>query len=297
MPSLDRLPLAVNRRHLFGLAAGAVLSARMGALSANAQESGPWTFLVLGLDWLDEAPSQRSDIMMLARVDPVANSIRTLSIPRDLYTEIPGHGWDKLNAAFQIGLATSTKEDWAAGATHSARTISMAFGVTIDGYAVTDMNAFPEMVDAVGGITVENPYELTDKYWDDLVLPAGPLELDGEMALKYVRARSQDGDGGRVMRQHLVLEALLAKLQDDAMLSRLPQLVETFRGQVETSIPLSTQLELMSMVPNLSTADLAFTNIDSQLTPGWTEGGAWIYEADWTTLPAYVQGWLDGEID
>lgn len=297
MPSLDRLPLAVNRRHLFGLAAGAVLSARLGSSSVTAQESGPWTFLVLGLDWLDEAPSQRSDIMMLARVDPAANSVRTLSIPRDLYTEIPGHGWDKLNAAFQIGLATSTSDDWAAGATHSIRTISMAFGVPIDGYAVTDMNVFPEIVDAVGGITVENPYELTDQYWDDLVLPAGPLELDGELALKYVRARSQDGDGGRVMRQHLVLEALLAKMQSGEMLSRMPLLVETFQGQVETSIPLSTQLDLMSMVPNLSTADLAFANIDSQLTPGWTEGGAWIYEADWDTLPAYVQGWLDGEIE
>ncbi len=297
MPSLDRLPLAVNRRQLVGLAAGAVLSTRFSSHSVIAQESGPWTFLVLGLDWLDEAPSQRSDIMMLARVDPTANSVRVLSIPRDLYTEIPGHGWDKLNAAFQIGLSTSSPEDWEAGATHSMRTISMAFGVPIDGYAVTDMNVFPELIDAVGGITVENPYELTDQYWDGLVLPAGPLDLDGELALKYVRARSQDGDGGRVMRQHLVLEALLAKLQSSELMSRLPQLVQTFQGQVETSIPLGTQLELTSMLPNLSTADLAFNNIDSQLTPGWTDGGAWIYEADWTTLPAYVQGWLDGEIE
>ena len=297
MPSLDRLPLAVNRRHLFGLAAGALVSSRLGLLSASAQQTGPWTFLVLGLDWLDEAPSQRSDIMMLARVDPEANSVRTLSIPRDLYTEIPGHGWDKLNAAFQVGLASSTPDDWDAGATHTVRTMTMAFGVPIDGYAVTDMTVFPELVDAVGGITVDNPYELTDQYWDDLVLPSGPLELDGELALKYVRARSQDGDGGRVMRQHLVLEALLAKLQSDAMLSRLPQLVETFNGQVESSIPLSTQVELMSMDPDLTSADLAFSNIDSQLTPGWTEGGAWIYEADWSTLPAYVQGWLDGEIE
>ncbi|HYJ12521.1 MAG TPA: LCP family protein, partial [Thermomicrobiales bacterium] len=141
-------------------------------------------------------------------------------------------------------------------------------------------------------------YDLTDEYWPaDMVLPAGPLELDGETALMYVRARSQDGDGGRVMRQHLVLEAVLAKLQSAEFLPNLPQLVETFQGKVQTSIPLTTQLNLMGMLPELSSANMVFTNIESQLTQGYTEGGAWIYEADWTTLPAYVQAWLDGEIE
>ncbi|HYJ13031.1 MAG TPA: LCP family protein, partial [Thermomicrobiales bacterium] len=293
MTSLDRLPLLLSRRRFLAAAAGSLVASSLVTFNVAAQSDGPWTFLALGLDWLDEAPSQRSDIIMLARVDPVANTVRTLSIPRDLYVEIPGHGWDKINAAYQVGLAGSTPDDWDAGATHAARTIALAFGVSIDAYAVTDMETFTGLIDTLGGITVENPYDLTDEYWPaDMVLPAGPLELDGETALMYVRARSQDGDGGRVMRQHLVLEAVLAKLQSAEFLPNLPQLVETFQGQVQTSIPLTTQLNLMGMLPELSSANMVFTNIESQLTQGYTEGGAWIYEADWTTLPAYVQAWL-----
>jgi len=151
------------------------------------------------------------------------------------------------------------------------------------------------MIDAVGGIVVENPYDLTDKYWDGLVLPAGPLELDGALALKYVRARSQDGDGGRVMRQQLVLQALLAKLQGPDFIGQIPQLVSSFQSNVRTNLDTSVQLELLTMLPGLTTEDLTFSNIDSQLTAGYTDGGAWIYEADWGTLPEYVQAWLDGE--
>jgi LCP family protein required for cell wall assembly len=266
-------------------------------LYVAAQTTGPWTFLVLGLDWLDEAPSQRSDIIMLARVDAASGTVRTLSIPRDLYVEIPGHGWDKINAAYQGGITGSTPDDWNAGATHVARTVMLAFGVPVDACVVTDMEAFPGLIDALGGITVENPYDLSDEYWPaDMVLPAGPLMLDGETALMYVRARSQDGDGGRVMRQHLVLEALLAELQSAEILARLPQLIQSFGGQVQSSIPLSVQIDLAGMLPDLSSTDLVFTNIEWQLTPGYTAGGAWIYEADWNTLPTSVRDWLDGEI-
>lgn len=297
MPSLDRLPLAISRRRVVGATLGAVVAARFGAQPLYAQGSGPWTFLGLGLNWLDEVPSQRTDIIMLARVDPVASNVRTLLIPGDLHVEIPGQGWDKISAAYQMGMETSTTRDWNAGATHTARTIAHNLGVNVDGHAVTDMNAFPEFVDAVGGIVVDNPHELTDISRDGTVLPVGPVELDGELALRYVRARSQDGDEDTVERQHMVLEALLTKVRSDAVLPRSRELITAFRGQVQTNLGLGTRRELLAMLPNLPAADLDFANIDSQLSPGSTAGGEWMYEADWETLPAYVQGWLIGEIE
>jgi LCP family protein required for cell wall assembly len=223
--------------------------------------------------------------------------VRTLSIPRDLYVEIPGHGYDKINAAFNYAVKADPEQRWDVGADATLDTITHNFGLQFDGVALTDMNVFPRLVDAVGGITVYNPYDLTDKYWDDgLVLPAGPLELDGELALRYVRARSQDGDGGRVMRQHLVLKAILAKLQEPGMVLRLPQLVATLNGVVRTTIPADVQAQLIAMLPTIRSEDLTFTNIDHLLWPDSTASGAWIYQGDWSTLPEYVQDWLAGEI-
>src|SRR5690606_26253775 len=117
-----------------------------------AQADAPYTFLVLGLDTREENADQRSDIIMVSRVDPVANSVRTLSIPRDLYVEIPGYGWEKINAAYQRGLASSDL-DWEAAAQLTADTIAHNLGVTIDsGFAMTSMTRFPAIIDAVGGI-------------------------------------------------------------------------------------------------------------------------------------------------
>jgi LCP family protein required for cell wall assembly len=299
MPSLDHLPLPLSRRRLLGLAIGSGLAYRLGAIDpVAAQSDAPFTFLVLGLDTREENADQRSDIIMVSRVDLSANSIRTLSIPRDLYVEIPGYGWDKINAAYQQGLASSTDLDWEEAAQLTADTIAHNLGVTIDdGFAMTSMTRFPAIIDEVGGIEVDNPYELVDPDWPEVNFPAGIIHLDGQQALVFTRSRSIDADGGRVMRQHLVLEGLLQRIQDPDVFDRLPQIVTSLAGAVKTNIGLDVQVQLMAMVPGLSTSSLEFTNIDSLLTPGYTDDGAWIYQADWETLPGYVTAWLDGEID
>lgn len=298
MTSLDRLPLPLTRRRLLGLSLGAAATAGLGSFEpAAGQESGSYTFLVLGLDTREENVDQRSDIIMLSRVDTDANTVRTLSIPRDLYVEVPGHGYDKINAAFQRGLAASPDLDLLEAAQLTAETIALNFGVQVDNTALTDMNRFPAIVDAVGGVVVNNPYEVSDDAWGGVTFPAGEIELNGERAIIFTRTRAQDGDGGRVMRQHLVLEALLAKLQEPGMLARLPDLIASLSGAVQTDIGFEVQARLIAMVPGLSGEDLAFINIDDQLWADYTDSGAWIYQGDWDTLPGYVQSWLDGTIE
>ncbi len=298
MPSLDHLPLPLSRRRLLGMALGSGLAYRLGAIDpVAAQTDAPFTFLVLGLDTREENADQRSDIIMVSRVDPAANTVRTLSIPRDLYVEVPGYGWDKINAAYQRGLALSDL-DWEQAAQLTADTIAHNLGVSIDsGFAMTSMTRFPAIIDAVGGIEVDNPYELVDPDWSEVNFPAGIIHLDGKQALVFTRSRNIDADGGRVMRQHLVLEGLLNRIQDPDVFARLPQIIASLAGAVRTNIEFDVQVRLMTMVPGLSASSLEFTNIDGLLTPGYTEGGAWIYQADWETLPGYVAAWLDGEID
>src|SRR5690349_4172981 len=116
MPTLDRLPTTYNRRTLLGVSLGVALASLLNErLPVAAQASDVQTYLVLGSDARQDDQDQRADIIMVARVNKTAGTVRTLSIPRDLWVTIPGHGEAKINAAFQYGLAESGV-DWKAGA-------------------------------------------------------------------------------------------------------------------------------------------------------------------------------------
>lgn len=285
--------LPVSRRSLLALAlSGAVAGITRGV----AQVQSSYTFLVLGLDTREQNIDQRSDIIMVARVDLDALTVRTLSIPRDLYVEIPGYGYDKINAAYQRGLTLSPALDWEIAADLAAQTVTHNFGVPIDGATMTDMNHFPAVIDAVGGVDVDNPYAVDDPTWPEAKFPAGMIHLDGAQALVFTRTRKMDGDGGRVMRQHLVLAALLQKLQQPEMLMRIPKLIVALSDAVMTNIPLDLQAQLLVALPDIRRPNLYFTNIEKLLWSDYTAGGAWIYQGDWSTLPDYVQAWLAGDV-
>lgn len=280
--------LTIDRRTLLGTLTALGLGALPARALAQDAAQRQFTFLGLGLDKLSET-GQRSDINMLARVDLDAGTVRVLSIPRDLYVEIPGYQAFKINDAYNNGLHSTPELDWRNGAALAAQTIQHNFGITVDGVALTDFVVFPQVVDILGGVTVENPRAVGD-------FPAGTLQLDGEEATLFCRLRP-DGDGGRVMRQHLVLVAMLEKLQSPELLPRIPELVRTLSDVVKTTIPPEVQAQLIALIPQLSEEDLAFTNIEPLLWSGYTAGGAWIYQGDWAVLPGYVQGWLAGEIE
>jgi polyisoprenyl-teichoic acid--peptidoglycan teichoic acid transferase len=286
----------ISRRRFTGsLAAFAALGSLPAAgVAGQTPESGQrqYTFLGLGLDRYSDT-GQRSDINMLARVDLDAVRVRVLSIPRDLYVEIPGFPSFKINDAYNHGLHNTPELDWRAGAALAAETIEHNFGIPVDGVALTDFDAFPQVVDALGGVTVENPYDLAQGEWE---FPAGPTELDGDRATMFTRLRP-DGDGGRVMRQHLVLQGMLEKLQSPEILARIPELIETLSEVVKTTIPPDVQARLVALIPRLTEDDLAFTNIEDMLWSGYTPGGAWIYQGDWSVLPGYVEGWLAGKVE
>lgn len=288
------VPGKMTRRTFAGAVIAAAMVGTTPATRIAAQSGETYTFLGLGLDRFTEETGQRSDVMMLSRVDIAAQTVRTLSIPRDLYVEIPGYPSFKINDAYNRGLMETPEPDWRRGAELAAQTIAHNFGVSVDGVVLTDMDVFPQVIDAIDGVTVINPYDLEQPGY---FFPAGELTLDGKDATIFTRLRDMDGDGGRVMRQHLVLEAMLAKLQTPAILPHIPELVTTLGGVVKTTIPASIQARLIALIPKLSSQDLTFTNIEHLLWSGYTDGGAWIYEGDWSVLPGYVQGWLAGEFD
>lgn len=290
----DSISVPTSRRtFVAGVAASTVALGVSGGNVLARQDASVYTFVVIGTDRRTPDDPELSDVLMISRVDTGAGTVRTLSIPRDLYVEVPGYGWAKINEGFNQAVSADPDRSWQVGVQGTVDTITHNFGLAIDGVAQTDMQFFIEFIDRLGGVTVYNPYDLSDLGVD---WPEGSVEMDGTVAQLYVRSRNQDGDGGRNMRQHLVLMAILEQLQNPAVIPQIPELIVTMSDLVHTTIPLDVQARLIAMIPELSEEDIVFGNLDTQLWSGYTEGGAWIYQGDWATLPGYVDSWLNGAI-
>jgi LCP family protein required for cell wall assembly len=169
------------------------------------------TVLLLGSDKRasGKIKGERSDTMMVARVAADRKSVSVISIPRDSWVEIPGHGKGKINSAFSLG-----------GTALAVQTVENMSGVRIDHVAVVDWGGFKDLTDALGGITVKIPKTTYDPYRKKRWV-AGTHKLDGEEALLYVRQRVglPGGDLDRVKRHQNVIRELASKTLSAGTLS------------------------------------------------------------------------------
>jgi len=144
------------------------------------------TFLLAGTDSRSAAPTTgtnatatgagaRSDVLMIARLNPDRTAAAVASIPRDSWVEIPGHGFDKINAAYALG-----------GPALLVETVEKLTQIRVDHFAVIDFAGFRAMVDAVGGIDIGIGATTSN---DGVTFQAGVNHLDGRGALAYVRQR------------------------------------------------------------------------------------------------------------
>ena len=178
---------------------------RVSALSGAADTAGT-TYLLAGSDsradgavkdGFDE--SERADSIMLVNVAPNGQAV-ALSIPRDTYAEIPGVGWDKINASYAYG-----------GPQLLVETVEKLTGLTVDHFVQIGMGAVPDMVDAVGGVELCYDNDANDQY-SGLKWTAGCHTVDGTTALQFSRMRYQDpeGDIGRTKRQRQVISKVIS---------------------------------------------------------------------------------------
>lgn len=171
---------------------------------------GAQTILLIGSDhrWQTAKDAARSDTIILARVDATHHRISLLSIPRDLYVPIAGHGQDRINDAFTLG-----------GAGLLIKTVREVFGVKIDHFVEVNFAGFRKLVDSVGGIylPVDQRYLNTNvgtsaTNYANIDLEPGYQLLNGTQALEFARFRHTDSDFYRAARQQLFLRAVLAKM-------------------------------------------------------------------------------------
>ncbi|HQH08176.1 MAG TPA: LCP family protein [Phycicoccus sp.] len=148
----------------------------------------------------DEGGGQRTDSIILVHRSSSGQS-SMVSIPRDSYVEVPGHGRNKINAAFAIG-----------GPKLLVQTVELATGLRIEGYLEIGFGGFAKVVDSLDGVEVCVPFDMNDER-AGITLKAGCQTLNGPNALGYVRARYSDprGDIGRAERQRQFLSAIIKK--------------------------------------------------------------------------------------
>jgi LCP family protein required for cell wall assembly len=199
---------------------------RIPVLAAHAEQPAPGkgtTWLLVGSDSRQNlSPDQqaelatggdigngRTDTILLVHVSGFGSDTPTtmVSIPRDSYVNIPGHGEDKINAAFAIG-----------GAPLLAQTVEQASGIRLDHYAEIGFDGFAEAVDAVGGVTMCPADPISDPL-AGIDLPAGCQKLSGPAALGYVRTRATPrADLDRMTNQREFMSALMHRAASPAVL-------------------------------------------------------------------------------
>ena len=198
------------------------------------------TTLVLGSDVRPDGGAGRSDSMMLVRVDPGRNTIAQLSIPRDLRVTIPGHGDDRINAAYTLG-----------GPALAIKTVQDLTGIPINHVVLVDFAGFRELVDALGGVTIDNPTKIISNSFDGHPwrFGRGRLHLDGRHALAYARVRENladpsDNDLTRGLRQQRVLQAIAHSLASTGTVFRLPSVGRTIGKPLTTDLSADNLLAL-----------------------------------------------------
>jgi LCP family protein required for cell wall assembly len=193
--------------------AAAVLQHQSGLLLSRATN-----VLVLGAD-----KTGHSDSIQIVHSDPGKHLFATLSVPRDLRVQIPGHGVDKINAAYFNGGRASTAL--------AVRTIEQFTGLRINHVILVDFAGFRSLIDQVGGVDIVSPERIVSNKFEGRVwrFPKGPVHLDGRSALAYARIRKNalnaaDSDVSRGQRQQQVMRALESKLASFGSLFRLRSL-------------------------------------------------------------------------
>ncbi|MEY8445715.1 LCP family protein [Enterococcus ratti] len=193
----------------------------------NSKKQEPFSVLLLGVDTGDFGRTEqgRSDSIMVATVNPEKEKTTLISIPRDTYTEISGKNRsDKINHAYAYG-----------GVAMSIATVEKLLDIPIDYYVEINMKGIQQLIDAVGGVEVNNPFTFT---YEGKEFKIGKLKLNGTDALKYSRMRYEDpkGDYGRQNRQRQVVSGIIEQLKSIHTLTNYNHLLTILGDNTKTDI-------------------------------------------------------------
>ena len=236
--------------------------------------------LVLGTDSREaELALGRTDTIILASINPLRPNVGILSVPRDLYVEIPGVGENRINAAFFFGEL----EQVGGGPAAAIETFAHNFGVEPDHYMLIQFDGLKAVVDALGGVSIVLTEPMSG-------YQAGTHMLDGTQALAFVRDRAGSDDFFRMARGQIFLRALIAQVLKPATWPRIPSALIALAQVVETDLPIwqwpRTAVALLRAGPQGIRAEVVGRD---HVTPFTTSGGAQVLSPHWPAIDLLVE--------
>jgi len=243
--------------------------------------SGRINFLLLGIDQRDDEKGvpARSDTMMVVSVDQANRRAAMISLPRDMWVQIPGYADNRINTANFLGDAYKYP---GGGPALAKKTVEVNFGLKIDYYARIDFRGFEKIVDTLGGVDInverairDDEYPTDDYGTMSIYIPAGPQHMDGKVALQYARSRHSENDFGRAKRQQTLLLAIRDRAMQLDVIPKLPSLIGTLFDMVQTDVPPREFLRLAVLAKSIDAENVSNLVIDEKLAPPFKgEGGA-----------------------
>ena len=282
--------------------------------SAEPLCGGPPTMIILGVgadsgvDYLYGL----ADVIRIARVDFVTPKVTVLSMPRDLWVEIPDienpYGIDhgKLNQAyFYGGEGMGYYDGPGAGPGLLARVLDHNFGLRAEHYGAVNMQTFVKIVNAVGGIdlylaTDVDGRPIDDKTEDMGYFYAGQNHFNGDQALRFARIRKKYNDFTRMDHQNMVLCALKEKITSPAVLPKIPQIIASFQDSVITDLSPEQISQLACLAPKLKRENLLFTSLPEEILSQGSvyspqqKDNTFVMQADYDVIRDYVQRFMAG---
>ena len=210
--------------------------------------------LIIGLDyrdWVANEGAPRSDTMIVLTIDPLTKTAGMLSIPRDMWVNIPGFGYSRINTAYSSGEGSRLP---GGGPELARKTVEQFLGVPIQYYAQVDFYTFVEFINLIGGVEIYNDEELrldpVGAGKDKIKLTCcGMRPLDGERALAYARFRKdKEGDIARAQRQQKLILAIRDKVLSPenfpVLISKAQQFYNELSAGINTNMPFDTAVQL-----------------------------------------------------
>ncbi|KAF1678078.1 LCP family protein [Bacillus mexicanus] len=242
----------------------------------------PFSILFMGIeDYATKGQKGRSDSLIVVTLDPKNKTMKMLSIPRDTRVQLASNttgSKTKINAAFSKGGKDETVE-----------TVENFLQIPIDKYVTVDFDGFKDVINEVGGIDINVPFDFDEKSDVDeskrIYFKKGEMHLNGEEALAYARMRKQDkrGDFGRNDRQKQILNALIDKMSNVGNIAKIDKIAEKASDNVETNIRITEGLALQQIYSGFASKKidtLSITGSDLYLGPNKT----YYFEPDATNL-------------
>ena len=219
----------------------------------------------------DEDPNKaNTDTMILCTLDPATQSAGMLSIPRDLYVTLTGHGEGRINTALALG-----------GPEYAMREVGRVVGVPIQHYVRVNFNTLTSLIDLVGGVDVDVDADINDPAYpnmdygfDPFVLSKGMHHLDGATALKYARTRHGSSDIVRMRRQQQLIMAMRDQIMKPGVLAKLtlnmPLLVDVLSRSIKSDMSLGEIVQLGLFAKDLPPERITRVVMDETVVQGYT---------------------------